>query len=128
MTPRQTELAKRICTPIQRKVMMMRERYVVEEVAKSLDKTIAEIDQIEAAGWLKLGSYAVFKSKVINILNGLQRHPAHTMRQNGSCLHLRASRIASKISTWKARNISPLKEPGRFGYWLKNNVEILTTH
>lgn len=56
MTPRQTELAKRICTPIQRKVMTMREKYVVEEVAKSLDKTAAEIDQIEAEGWLKLGS------------------------------------------------------------------------
>jgi hypothetical protein len=57
MTSRQTELAKHICTPIQRKVMVMREKYAVEEVAKSLDKTIAEIDQIEAEGWLKLGSY-----------------------------------------------------------------------
>ena len=37
--------------------MVMREKYAVEEVAKSLDKTTAEIDQIEAAGWLKLGSY-----------------------------------------------------------------------
>jgi hypothetical protein len=57
MTSRQTELAKHICTPIQRKVMGMREKYAVEEVAKSLDKTTAEIDQIEAEGWLKLGSY-----------------------------------------------------------------------
>jgi hypothetical protein len=37
--------------------MVMREKYAVEEVAKSLDKTAAEIDQIEAEGWLKLGSY-----------------------------------------------------------------------
>lgn len=57
MTPRETALAKRICTPLQRKVMAMRETYAVEEVAKSLDKTAAEIDQIEAEGWLKLGSY-----------------------------------------------------------------------
>jgi hypothetical protein len=57
MTPRQTELAKRICTPLQRKVMVMREKYMVEEVAKSLDRTAVEIDQIEAEGWLKLGSY-----------------------------------------------------------------------
>lgn len=57
MTPRQTELAKRICTSLQRKVMVMREKYAVEEVAKSLDRTAAEIDQIEAEGRLKLGSY-----------------------------------------------------------------------
>jgi len=57
MTPRQTELAKRICTPLQRKAMVVREKYAVEEVAKSLDRTTAEIDQIEAEGWLKLGSY-----------------------------------------------------------------------
>jgi hypothetical protein len=37
--------------------MGMREKYAVEEVAKSLDKTTAEIDQIEEEGWLKLGSY-----------------------------------------------------------------------
>ena len=57
MTPRQMELAKRICSPIQTKVMVMRENYAVEEVAKALDKTAAEIDQIETEGWLKLGSY-----------------------------------------------------------------------
>jgi len=57
MTPRQTELAKRICTPLQRKVMVMREKYAVEEVAKALDKTTAEIDQIEVEGWLKLRPY-----------------------------------------------------------------------
>jgi transcriptional regulator len=57
MTSRQTELAKRICTPLQRKVMFMREKYAVEEVAKSLNSTTAEIDQIEAEGWLKLGSH-----------------------------------------------------------------------
>jgi hypothetical protein len=57
MTPRQTELAKRICTPIQRKVMVMREKYAVEEVAKYLDGTPAEIGQIYGKGWLKLGSY-----------------------------------------------------------------------
>ena len=57
MTPEQMELAKRICTPLQRKVMVMREKYSVEEVAKSFDKTSAEIDQIEAEGWLKLGPY-----------------------------------------------------------------------
>jgi hypothetical protein len=57
MTPRQMDLAKRICTPLQRKVMVMREQYAVEEVAKSLDKTTAEIDQIEAEGWSKLGPY-----------------------------------------------------------------------
>ena len=59
MTPEQMELAKRICTPLQRKVMVMREKYSVEEVAKSFDKTSAEIDQIEAEGWLKLGSYGL---------------------------------------------------------------------
>ena len=53
MTTRQAELAKRICTPLQRKVMAMREKYA----AKSLDRTTAEIDQIEVEGWLKLGSY-----------------------------------------------------------------------
>ncbi len=57
MTTRQTELAKRICTPLQRKVMVMREKYAVEKVAKFLDRTTAEIDQIESEGWLKLGSY-----------------------------------------------------------------------
>jgi hypothetical protein len=57
MTPRQTELSKRACTPIQRKVMVMREQYAVEEVARAFDKTAAEIDRIEAEGWLKLGSY-----------------------------------------------------------------------
>jgi hypothetical protein len=55
MTPRQVELAKRICTPLQQKVLAMREKYAVEEVAKVLDKTTTEIDQIEAEGWLKLG-------------------------------------------------------------------------
>ena len=57
MTSRQTELAKRICTPLQTKVMVMREKYAVVEVAKSLNRTTAEIDQTEAEGWLKLGSY-----------------------------------------------------------------------
>ena len=57
MTSRQTELAERICTPLQRKVIVMREQYAVEEVAKAFDKTAAEIDQIEAEGWLKLRPY-----------------------------------------------------------------------
>jgi len=58
MTRRQMELAKRICTPLQRKVMVMREKCAAEEVAKSLDKTAAEIDQIEADGWHKFGRIA----------------------------------------------------------------------
>lgn len=37
--------------------MAMREKYAVEEVAKSIDRTTTEIDQIETEGWLKLGSY-----------------------------------------------------------------------
>ncbi|SRR5579871_4993502 len=59
MTPRQVELAKHICAPLQQKAMMMREKYAVEEVAKARDKTTGEIDQIEAEGWLKLGSHAI---------------------------------------------------------------------
>jgi hypothetical protein len=37
--------------------MAKRERYAVEDVAKSVDRTAADIDQIEAEGWSKLGSY-----------------------------------------------------------------------
>jgi hypothetical protein len=57
MTPRQTERSKRVSSSISKKVMAMRENYSVEEVAKAFDKTAAEIDQIEAEGWLRLGSY-----------------------------------------------------------------------
>ena len=37
--------------------MVMRERYAVEEVAKALERTTAEIDQIEEEGWSKLEFY-----------------------------------------------------------------------
>jgi hypothetical protein len=89
---RQTELAKRICTPLQRKVMVMREKYAVEEVAKSLDKTTAEIDQIEAQGWLKLGSYH------------LTRNPSHT-DEFMEVPHITAGR--DTLAMMRDRNIHP---------------------
>jgi transcriptional regulator len=81
MTPRQTELAKRICTPTQRKVMVMREKYAVEEVAKSLDIAAAEIDQIEAEGWLRLGSYRLTiraARDTLNLMRARNIHPDAT--------------------------------------------------
>jgi len=64
MTSEQMELAKCICAPFQIKVMVMREKYTVEEVAKAFDKTTADIDQIEAEGWLKLGSHHLTVSPI----------------------------------------------------------------
>jgi hypothetical protein len=50
LTSEQIELAKRNCAPFQIKVIVMREKYTVEEVEKAFDKPTAEIDQIEAEG------------------------------------------------------------------------------
>ena len=68
---------------------------MVEEVAKSLDKTTAEIDQIEAAGWLILGSYDPppmdgFLEALHSAGGGKNVHPAHRL---GPILTLRASGV-----------------------------------
>jgi hypothetical protein len=76
--------------------MVTREKYVVEEVAKALDKTTAEIDQIEAEGWLKLGSYECPKWQTTILARGsdsaLRSLPLRSCRK-GDVVHQKVTKV-----------------------------------